>query len=494
MSTSSPQPVFRAEGVTTSERYLQRLARGTFLSLWAHAGIYRDQGKTDKNPQGKEVCDLLVVFQNHILIFSDKDCKFPDTENLKTDWGRWFRRAVLKSADQVLGAERWIREHPDRLFLDPPCTQKFPFDLPDPTTATFHRILVAHGASSRCRKEHGGSGSLMLRPGDTSGTTPFVIGSLGSDGGYVHVFDDTSLGIVMRELDTAPDFIEYLTKKERFIASGKLFACAGEEELLGYYLRTMNSEGEWDFVISKDTDSISLVEGFWDDHKKSNRRLAKAEADEVSYVWDRIIETFNSHILNGTSYGPATPVSEREAAIRMLASSSRTARRVLGTAFNDFLHQSPANTPFQRIVEPVLPGQPYHVLVTLPQDAGLSDDQYRKRRSDYLTALLRITKVVFPGARDIVGLATEPGTASERSGDVAYLNARPWTQQDQEESEELQRATGLLTRLKRTQNETHFDFPITSGPLRGTRPGRRVGRNDQCPCGSGRKFKRCCLP
>jgi len=23
--------------------------------------------------------------------------------------------------------------------------------------------------------------------------------------------------------------------------------------------------------------------------------------------------------------------------------------------------------------------------------------------------------------------------------------------------------------------------------------GRRVGRNDPCPCGSGRKFKRCCL-
>ena len=22
---------------------------------------------------------------------------------------------------------------------------------------------------------------------------------------------------------------------------------------------------------------------------------------------------------------------------------------------------------------------------------------------------------------------------------------------------------------------------------------RKVGRNDQCPCGSGKKFKRCCL-
>ena len=25
------------------------------------------------------------------------------------------------------------------------------------------------------------------------------------------------------------------------------------------------------------------------------------------------------------------------------------------------------------------------------------------------------------------------------------------------------------------------------------RPHAKVGRNDQCPCGSGRKFKQCCL-
>jgi len=26
-----------------------------------------------------------------------------------------------------------------------------------------------------------------------------------------------------------------------------------------------------------------------------------------------------------------------------------------------------------------------------------------------------------------------------------------------------------------------------------TRPGARIGRNDPCPCGSGRKYKKCCL-
>jgi hypothetical protein len=26
-----------------------------------------------------------------------------------------------------------------------------------------------------------------------------------------------------------------------------------------------------------------------------------------------------------------------------------------------------------------------------------------------------------------------------------------------------------------------------------TRPGAKIGRNDPCPCGSGKKFKRCCM-
>ena len=66
-------PIERPEGVTDAERSLKRLCDRSFLSLWSHAGIYRDQGKVGKG-HGKEVCDLLVVFEDHIIIFSDKDC------------------------------------------------------------------------------------------------------------------------------------------------------------------------------------------------------------------------------------------------------------------------------------------------------------------------------------------------------------------------------------------------------------------------------------
>lgn len=31
----------------------------------------------------KELCDLLVVFENHGIIFTDKDCQFDDADDLQ---------------------------------------------------------------------------------------------------------------------------------------------------------------------------------------------------------------------------------------------------------------------------------------------------------------------------------------------------------------------------------------------------------------------------
>ena len=79
-----PQPIFvRVEGVTDAERYLGTLCDRTFLSLWSHQGVYKSQGMKGGKGHGKEICDLLVVFEDHVIIFSDKDCVFPNTGNLE---------------------------------------------------------------------------------------------------------------------------------------------------------------------------------------------------------------------------------------------------------------------------------------------------------------------------------------------------------------------------------------------------------------------------
>ena len=66
--------VIRSTGGTASERLLARLAERTFLNLWSYPNVFRDQGR-----KGKELCDLLVVCGEHVVVFSDKTVPFKDT-------------------------------------------------------------------------------------------------------------------------------------------------------------------------------------------------------------------------------------------------------------------------------------------------------------------------------------------------------------------------------------------------------------------------------
>jgi hypothetical protein len=100
---------------------LSRLCGRTFLSLWSYPGLYRDQEGGGPSAEGKELADLIVVFENDVLLFSDKHCEFRRTGDIETGWKRWFRRAVLKSAHQDGArsagfASPFGRHHPAFLF------------------------------------------------------------------------------------------------------------------------------------------------------------------------------------------------------------------------------------------------------------------------------------------------------------------------------------------------------------------------------------------
>ena len=499
----------RTDGITPAERYLKRLCDRSFLSLWSYPGVYRDQGHGGKGGDGKEVCDLLVVFQNHVIIFSDKDCAFPETGNLELDWSRWYKRAVQKSAEQIWGAERWIKTFPGRLFLDRACTKPFPLDLPDPATAKFHRILVAHDAARRCREELGGSGSLMIAPdivgpahttGGGGDVKPFMIGQVDSARGYVHVFDDTSLDIVMSTLDTVSDFVEYLTKKERFILSGRLGFAAGEEELLAFYLRDLNDSGEHDFVVPSHITSVTIVEGLWEEFTRSPERLAQLAANEVSYSWDRLIEAFSIHVLAGTQYYTTHPgyenLSNQEKIFRFLAREPRTRRRLLVRGFLKAIRDTPKTMRFTRVMMPSKPGDPYYVFLLLPHLPSVTYEEYREGRLKFLEACCMVAKLKFPEAKDIVGIATESGRGVKGTEDILYYDARVWTEGDAAEARSLQRDLNLLTEVTKVEG-TEKEYPVVRPSPRPHPPGFApytpgFPRKQPCPCGSGKKYKRCC--
>ena len=102
MNTTSLQTaIHRRDGVTAAERYLKRLCERSFSSLWSYAGVFRDQYLSPTAREGKELCDLLVVFENHIIIFSDKDCAYRTDGDVELNWRRWFKRAMRRTSSKT---------------------------------------------------------------------------------------------------------------------------------------------------------------------------------------------------------------------------------------------------------------------------------------------------------------------------------------------------------------------------------------------------------
>lgn len=73
----------KSSGVTQTEKILADLCERTFLKLWAYPNPYK--------ADGKELCDLLAVFENHVFIFFDRESKkFDKSEkDVQVQWERW---------------------------------------------------------------------------------------------------------------------------------------------------------------------------------------------------------------------------------------------------------------------------------------------------------------------------------------------------------------------------------------------------------------------
>lgn len=487
------RPITKSDGVTPAERYLGSLCEKTFLSLWSYPSVYRDQ-RVGPKTDGKEVCDLLVVFENDIIIFSDKHCIYPNSPIRMRNWSRWFKRAVKAGAEQVWGAERWIRTFPDRLFLDRQCTQRFPYELP--ANPRVHLIVVAHGISRACIDALGGSGSLMLQTdlrGLSEHTRPFTLGDLAPAKSFVHVLDDTSLAVLMQTLDTIADFVAYLRKKEALFRGKRPLMAAGEEELLAWYLKHVNASGEHDFTFPPEVDgAIALAEGGWIEFQTNPQRRAQIEHDRASYMWDELIETFNKHALNGTQYRVSEGgIKASERVLRFCAREPRTRRRLLAGALQEMLRITSPNQVRRRLMLPSRPGDPHFVFLLFPYEKNLSYDENRDARGAYLEACLLAAKVKCPEAEHIVGIATESGLNTlPRSEDALYLDAREWTPEMQENAEAV-RAEFELFVTPDMKYEQVKEYPTTRLDGRLVHPIPKNPRNKPCPCESGKKYKKC---
>ena len=469
---SDKSKIKRSSGITPSERYLNKLCDQTFLRLWGYPRVFRDQKSNKRSLVGKEICDFLVVFENHLIIFSEKNCSFPNTGDFDLDWSRWVKKTVLDSAGQLFGAERWIKNYPDRIFIDDLCQQKLPIELPPKNQLEIHRIIIAHGSSARCKNLLRGSGSLMINTSIigkdhllkvSDGGLPFAVGQIDPRKGFVHVFDDVTLEIVLSNLDTIMDFLNYLDKKEQLIERMNVWA-AGEEDLLGYYFRQLNNKGEHDFIFPNDINGVSIDEGFWEDYMNSPERKSKVEADKISYAWDALIEEFSKHIMQGSQYYSVS-FGSPDRVLRRMAREPRTRRRLLSKSLLGILNKSSNDYKASRVVYPSKSGDPYYVFLLLPHPHEITEDEYREVRRELLNAYCHVVKFIFPDALDIVGVATESGKGEYRSEDACYLDARIWTEDQQKDAKRLKEELNILNNIKESSSR-EYEYPINQKTTR----------------------------
>lgn len=449
IAEATAEAVTKAEGITASERYLAKLATRTFLNLWCYPNL--------SSAPGKELCDLLAVCGDHILIFSDKTIEWPASGDVNISWSRWYKRAIEKSAAQVRGAARWIEHFPDRVFLDQACTKRLPLTLPPPESRKVHGVVVARGAGQACREYFGGgSGSLRitsaLRGSDHINPEaplygPFAIGDVNPDGAFVHVLDDATLDILMRELDTVTDLTNYLDRKARFMRSGVQVFAAGEEEMLAEYVRLTNESGEHDFVrrdgaLWRETgDAVFYDEGLYEGLRADPRYLIKKQADRVSYLWDSLIEAFTGPMLARTTLVPAGGkfvLAEHERAVRFMALENRTMRRAHGEAVAGAAEKAKGQDRFFRAMLPAAtsPQQKtgfFCMFLRYPVELALPGgyEQYRQVRRHMLEAYALGLFDKHRHLDRVVGIALEPpknpGEPAGSSEDLILLEPEEWT-------------------------------------------------------------------
>jgi hypothetical protein len=398
--TNTPPP-------NNAEELAFAICRRSFLSLWA----YRSP---KQRPHGDELCDVLVVCDPDVLIFSVKDVSWKDTKRPSIDESRWRRRAIQESCAQIYGAETTIKSSKSVIRFDGEV------GLPFPNPAIIHRLAVAFGSR----------GKVSL---------PF--GDFGK--GFVHVLDERSIGILLGELDTTTDFVNYLRDKEEFFRSTTCTQFEGaEEDLLALYLHRGRQ-------FPSGYDALLIGANLWEEIQSKPEYKRKVAEDAASYLWDGLIESFCKGALNNDlEFGSDMTSAER--AIRIIARENRFSRRVLAKSFKEFLDSS--HEIRARMNQS--PSGVMYVYLAMPHGTP------RNFRVAELSNRCFVARGLRKNTKTVVGIATEQYEKGKGfSLDLVHLHIPTWTVEAQARMEAMQKELGYFVVPRETL--THEDeYPI----------------------------------
>jgi hypothetical protein len=480
-------PTVKSIGVTETERMLADFCERSFLKLWSYANPYKDDGK--------ELCDVIAVFGDHVFVFFDREKAFADApeDDPMIAWDRWKRRAIDRQIITAHGAERYIRSGRP-IFLD--AKQTAPFPLAVNASATVHKIVVAHGAKDACKRSSDQNvyGSLAITYCDldkSAGHRPFHVELDRQD--PVHLFDSHNLPIVLGELDTISDFSRYLDEKVRAIQRFDMLAYCGEEDLLGHYLLNFDEKTNEHLIGSNEPlTGVMIGEGEWHGFVHSDLYKNTKRENEVSYFWDELIQRTCQNLLDGTLGGNADLLRGQSAIVEMVK-EPRFVRRALSGKIRDNVVNFPDTTGLTRHVSlmPSIYADVAYVFFQLraPEEVRRQPDYLDKRRT-LLEIACGAARNMSPHLNKVIGIGMDaPKFAGDtNSEDFILMPCKDWNDEIRSYYQKLNKDwhffdTPQLQRYEQTV--TQFVQPRQLDVV------KKVGRNDPCPCGSGKKYKKC---
>jgi hypothetical protein len=306
--------------------------------------------------------------------------------------------------------------------------------------------------------------------------------------------------VILGELDTFYDLSSYLDAKIDAINRFDHLAYCGEEDLLAHYFLNFDKSENRHFigVQRKDINHLWIGEGEWKDFSQTNVYKRKKLADRESYLWDKIIQLTCQNALDGTMLGDSI-LLRGESAIHEMAKEPRFSRRALSSAMIRAIQNFP-ETPAPLVLNlSFMPsfyeGKGYVFLQLKHTNITDYDNDYRPKRQALLEIACGAAKNKFEHLHTIVGIGIDaPKFTNKNAEDFILMRCKDWTEDQRQHYERANEGLNFFnssTLVKRKFKVTEFPNRSRNERDRSTPP--KMSRNDLCPCGSGRKFKKCCI-
>ena len=245
------------------EDYVNQLAYKSYLKYWCYPN------PLDINGNNKEICDLLILFRDILIIISVKN------HNYNGDYEKYKRKVIDKSSSQLNGAYRKLFTTQKAMHIMHPDREVELFE-PD-KYKQIYKLTINVGEQFEY----------------------YELGEQIENKGFINILNKDTFEVIIQELDTIKDFVEYLNARERLLMSGKLLDVkCQEKDLLAKFL-TNARRFPIDYGSSEFKEMISNLEGAWANYALSNKVKLKREANKVSYFIDDLVQSDILKLPNG---------------------------------------------------------------------------------------------------------------------------------------------------------------------------------------------------